>query len=233
MSLRVAVFASGGGSNLQALLDHFQPQKSAPAEIALVISDREDAGALKRAEAAGVPASVVSTTRREPAAVAEETLAALALQRIDLIALAGYLRLVPQPVVHAFRGRILNVHPALLPAFGGKGMYGMNVHRAVLAAGCFVTGATIHHVDENYDEGRIVAQWPVPVLQGDTAEALAARVLRVEHMLYPAALTLVARALAGGTAKAACAGFPAALAFATLRDEQPAADLIRTTLGLD
>jgi formyltetrahydrofolate-dependent phosphoribosylglycinamide formyltransferase len=232
VSLRVAVFASGGGSNLQALLDHFPPD-AAPATVALVVSDREDAGALTRARAAGVPARVIPTTRRDAATVGEETLAALALERIDIVALAGYLRLVPPSVVHAFRGRIVNVHPALLPAFGGTGMYGMNVHRAVLAAGCFVTGATIHHVDENYDEGRIIAQWPVPVLHGDTPESLAARVLRVEHILYPAALALLTRTLLDGAATTQCAGYPAStFAFGAAAEEADAAR-IRRTLGLD
>jgi folate-dependent phosphoribosylglycinamide formyltransferase PurN len=98
-------------------------------------------------------------------------------------------------VVSRFRERIVNIHPALLPAFGGKGMYGMRVHGAVLRMGCRVTGATVHHVDERYDEGRPIAQWPVPVLDGDTPEALAARVLRVEHRLYPLALETLARSL--------------------------------------
>ena len=156
----------------------------------------------------------------------------LALERIDFIALAGYLRLVPASVVHAYRGRILNVHPALLPAFGGRGMYGTHVHRAVLAAGCFITGPTIHYVDEKYDEGRIVAQWPVPVLQGDSPDTLAARVLRVEHILYPAALARVARALADHEPLPDNPGFPsAALAFGAA--DEPDATVIRRTLGLD
>jgi formyltetrahydrofolate-dependent phosphoribosylglycinamide formyltransferase len=229
--MRVAVFASGGGSNLQALLDHFQ-HAAAPVKISLVISDREGAGALARAERAGVPTAVVAATGRDAAIIADETLAALAEERIDLIALAGYLRLVPEPVIRAFSGRIINVHPALLPAFGGQGMYGIHVHRAVLAAGCFVTGPTVHYVDERYDEGRIIAQWPVPVSRDDTPETLAARVLRIEHILYPAALALVARSVATGEAARATAGFePGALAFIAGRDVT-VTDLGRT-LGLD
>ena len=102
-----------------------------------------------------------------------------------LVVLAGYLKLVPPAVTRAFAGRIVNVHPALLPAFGGHGMYGLRVHAAVLAAGCTVTGVTVHLVDEQYDRGAILAQWPVPVLSGDTAESLAARVLLTEHRLLP------------------------------------------------
>lgn len=112
-------------------------------------------------------------------------LAALDRHDIDFVLLAGYLKLVPAGVVTRYRGRIVNIHPALLPSFGGKGMYGMNVHRAVLEAGVRVTGPTVHLADEVYDRGRILAQWPVPVRPGDTAEAVAARVLEVEHWLYP------------------------------------------------
>jgi phosphoribosylglycinamide formyltransferase/phosphoribosylglycinamide formyltransferase-1 len=111
---------------------------------------------------------------------------------VDLVSLAGYLRLVPLDVVDRFRGRIVNVHPALLPAFGGTGMFGARVHQAVLDAGATVSGVTVHFVDQAYDRGPVIAQWPVPVLAGDTAASLAARVLRVEHVLYPAAVNAVA-----------------------------------------
>lgn len=190
MNVPVAVFASGGGSNLQALLDRFRDGGSA--RIGLVISDRADAGALGRARAAGVPALHVPVRERDADEVAADTLAALQSHEIRLIALAGYLRLVPPAVIAAFRGRMLNIHPALLPAFGGHGMYGVRVHEAVLAAGCRVSGATVHLVDERYDEGRIIAQWPVPVLPGDTPASLAARVLAVEHRLYPAVVDAAA-----------------------------------------
>jgi folate-dependent phosphoribosylglycinamide formyltransferase PurN len=114
---------------------------------------------------------------------------------VDLIALAGYLRFIPVDVTRRWRGRIVNVHPSLLPSFGGAGMYGIRVHQAVIAAGVRVTGVTVHFVDEEYDRGPIIAQWPVPVLPHDDAETLARRVLAVEHRLYPAALD----ALASGT----------------------------------
>lgn len=195
MSVRLAVFASGGGSNLQALLDRFADTPHA--KVALVVSDRSGAGALARAESAGVPALHIPVSGRPDADVARDTIDALAAERIDLIALAGYLRLVPAPVVEKFHGRIVNIHPALLPAFGGPGMYGRRVHEAVLEAGCCVTGATVHYIDERYDEGRIIAQWPVPVLPGDSAATLAARVLEVEHRIYPAVIDAVARAMAG------------------------------------
>lgn len=190
--LRIGVFASGGGSNLQALIDHFNGRSSAVARVSLVVSDRVQAGALERAKRARIEAMVIDPAGRPTADVATQMLAALAARDIGLIALAGYLRLVPEEVVRAFRGRILNIHPALLPAFGGMGMYGIRVHRAVIAAGCRLSGATVHHVDERYDEGKPVLQWPVPVLRQDTAETLAARVLRIEHAIYPVAVEAVA-----------------------------------------
>jgi formyltetrahydrofolate-dependent phosphoribosylglycinamide formyltransferase len=191
--VRVAVFASGTGTNLQALIDRLNGQDGGSARVALVVSDRAEAGALDRARAAGIEAHVIPVAHRGEQEVARETLALLAGRDIGLIALAGYLRLVPADVIAHYRGRIVNIHPALLPAFGGRGMYGSRVHRAVLEAGCFVTGVTVHHVDERYDEGRPIVQWPVPVRRGDTPETLAARVLDIEHALYPVAVEWLAR----------------------------------------
>ena len=124
----------------------------------------------------------------------DEWLQSLREKRIDLLVLAGYLKLVPAAVVAAYRGRIMNTHPSLLPAFGGKGMYGERVHRAVLASGARETGVTIHLVDEAYDRGPILAQSRVPIREGDTAEDLAARVLEAEHRLLPAAVLAAAHA---------------------------------------
>jgi folate-dependent phosphoribosylglycinamide formyltransferase PurN len=112
--------------------------------------------------------------------------------KTDVLVLAGYLKLVPQDVVRAFRGRLLNVHPALLPSFGGPGMYGRRIHQAVLDHGATLTGVTVHFVDEHFDRGPIIAQWPVPVLPGDDATLLAARVLRTEHRLLPLCVAAVA-----------------------------------------
>jgi formyltetrahydrofolate-dependent phosphoribosylglycinamide formyltransferase len=196
--VRVAVFASGSGTNLQALIDRLNSRAASTARVALVLSDRADARALARAEAADVAGRVIPVAGRDAAAVAAETLEALGAAGIDIIALAGYLRLVPAQVTQRYGHRILNIHPALLPAFGGKGMFGLRVHRAVLEAGCTVTGATVHFVDEHYDEGKPLVQWPVPVLRGDTPETLAARVLEVEHVLYPLAIEWLARQVAGG-----------------------------------
>lgn len=196
MKLRAAVFASGGGSNFQALVDHQFPNGAW--EIVLLVTDRPDAGAVARARAAGVDVAVVASGGRDPTDVAREVLDALARHGVDLVLLAGYLKLVPREVVERYRGRMLNIHPALLPKFGGKGMYGMNVHRAVLAAGEEESGATVHWVDEEYDSGAVVAQERVPVLDGDTPEALAARVLAVEHRLYPEAVDRVCETILAG-----------------------------------
>jgi phosphoribosylglycinamide formyltransferase-1 len=182
---RVAVLASGGGSNLQALIDHLATLGEARAsEIVLVISGRAEAGAIARARRAGVPVAIS----------APDGLAALLVgNAIDIVVLAGYLAFVPDDVTRKWAGRIINVHPALLPSFGGHGLYGLRVHRAVLAAGARVSGATVHFVDAEYDRGPIIAQWPVPVAADDTPESLAARVLRVEHLLLPRALEALAR----------------------------------------
>jgi phosphoribosylglycinamide formyltransferase-1 len=184
--MRIAVAISGGGSNLQALLDALGP--GAGAEVALVISSSAKAGGLERARARNVPTHLLADH-----ASAAEWLEQLKARRIDLIVLAGYLKLVPAEVIAAFRGRILNVHPALLPAFGGAGMYGRRVHEAVLAAGVPESGCTVHLVDEEYDRGEILAQARVPVLPGDTAESLAARVLAEEHKLLPHVVLGLAR----------------------------------------
>ncbi len=194
--LPVAVFASGSGTTLEALLRH--EAAAAPWRVDLVVSDREGAGALTRAAAAGRPSVVVPVTGRPPEVVAEETLRALEERAVRLILLAGYLKLLPAALVSSFRKRILNVHPSLLPAFGGKGMYGLRVHQAVLEQGARVTGATVHLADEEYDRGTILAQWPVPVLPGDTAESLAARVQEAERILYPQVVDHAARALLRG-----------------------------------
>jgi formyltetrahydrofolate-dependent phosphoribosylglycinamide formyltransferase len=190
MTARIAVLASGGGTNLQAILDHFAAQAEHRAgEVVLVASDRDRAGALQRAQSRGIATGIVQV---RPGLAGHPIDDLLDQYRVDLIALAGYLRLVPEQTVERYRGRIVNVHPALLPAFGGAGMYGARVHQAVLGSGATVSGATVHFVDQAYDRGPIIAQWPVPVLRDDTAASLAARVLRVEHLLYPLALDAVA-----------------------------------------
>lgn len=183
--VRVAVLASGGGTNLQALLDalHASPL----ARVVRVITNRPEAGALERARSSGVATTVL----KDPDDAAE-LLGALH-PGVDLVVLAGYLRLVPPAVVARFRWRMINIHPALLPAHGGPGMYGRRVHEAVLASGAAESGVTVHYVDEQYDRGPIIAQARVPVQPGDTAQTLAARVLEAEHRLLPLVVLELAR----------------------------------------
>ncbi len=182
--VRVAVLVSGGGTNLQALLDALRG--SSIARITRVISSRPDADALERARTAGVPTAVLT----DPADAAELV---AALDDAGLVVLAGYLKRVPPTAVARLRWRLINIHPALLPAFGGPGMYGRRVHERVLASGATISGATVHYVDEEYDHGPIIAQWPVPIRPGDTPESLAARVLEVEHRLLPLVVQDLAR----------------------------------------
>lgn len=188
MSARLAVLASGGGSNLQAIIDHFAALGAdAPGTVALVVSDRRAAGALDRARRHGIEALWLPRDRNQE-------LRALLLERgITHVALAGYLRLIPADVVREYAGRMVNIHPALLPAFGGPGMFGHHVHEAVVKAGATVSGPTVHYVSEHYDEGAIIAQQEVPVLPSDTADDVAARVLRAEHQLYPACVERLCR----------------------------------------
>jgi formyltetrahydrofolate-dependent phosphoribosylglycinamide formyltransferase len=190
MTSRIAVLASGGGSNLQAILDYFDTLGDAPSgQVVVVASNRPDAGALARATVRDIPAVVLRGTKEPDGPTLADVIAD---HDVDLIVLAGYLRLLPADIVERFEGRILNVHPALLPAFGGHGMYGNNVHRAVLEAGVKITGVTVHFVNAVYDSGRIIAQWPVPVFATDDVASLAARVLRVEHLIYPRVVDAVA-----------------------------------------
>jgi phosphoribosylglycinamide formyltransferase-1 len=187
---RIGVLASGGGSNLQAILDHLAARGDARGgDVVLVASNRPDAGALARAERAGISRAVLRSPHAPDGA---ELASALADHDVQLVALAGYMRLVPPEVTAAFRGRMLNVHPALLPEFGGPGMYGARVHRAVLQSGAVLSGPSVHFVDEVYDHGALIAQWPVPVLPHDDERSLAARVLRAEHLLYPRVVDAVA-----------------------------------------
>ena len=186
MSYRVAVAVSGRGSNLLALGEALAASQEA--ELVRVISDRE-APALEASQARGWPIHRLAGHRD-----ADEWLGLLRADRVDLLVLAGYLRLVPAGVVAEWNGRIINIHPALLPRHGGSGMYGLRVHAAVLAAGDRESGATVHLVDEVYDRGRILGAGRVAVEPGDTPERLAARVLAMEHRLLPAAVLAAARA---------------------------------------
>jgi phosphoribosylglycinamide formyltransferase/phosphoribosylglycinamide formyltransferase-1 len=188
MPSRLAVLASGRGSNLQAIIDHFDNiARERVAKVVLVASNRADSPALIRAATASI-----DNADFDGADDGTQLLALLQKFRIDLVVLAGYLKRIPSKVIHEYAGRIINIHPALLPAFGGEGMYGARVHEAVIAAGAKESGVTVHLVDDDYDRGPILAQWRVPVEKSDTAESLAARVLNVEHIVYPRTVEMVA-----------------------------------------
>lgn len=176
----IAVFASRGGSNLQAIIDSCASGRIS-ARVCVVISNNSDSRALQRARNALIPNHHLSE-KTSGDSLAEKMLEVLAFYRTDTIFLAGYMKKIPETVLKAYENRIFNIHPSLLPKFGGRGMYGINVHAAVLAAGETETGITIHRVTAEYDEGDILAQRTVPVLDGDTPETLAARVLEQEHI---------------------------------------------------
>ncbi len=195
MKARIAVFVSGGGTNLQALIDAQAAGKLPSGEIALVVSNREDAYALERAKAAGIPAWVIPMKRfSDPAARTVALQAVLTEFNIDMIVLAGFLGIVQPETVARYAGRILNVHPSLIPSFCGMGYYGLHVHEAALTRGVKVTGATVHLVTAGVDEGPILMQKAVEVLPGDTPEILQRRVMeQAEWVLLPRAAEQIAR----------------------------------------
>ena len=178
--IRLAILASGSGTNAQRLVEHFAGH--AAAEVALIGTDNAKAGVIQRAWALGVPLFLFDKTLLRNGELQEE----LAAQRIDVILLAGFMQLIPAELVRTFPKRIINIHPALLPKYGGKGMYGDLVHAAVIAAGEKESGITIHFVNEHYDEGEHIAQFHCPVLPTDTVTSLAERVHGLEHANYPA-----------------------------------------------
>jgi phosphoribosylglycinamide formyltransferase-1 len=188
MPSRLAVLASGRGSNLQAIIEHFDNlARERVAKVTLVASNRADSPALIRAATASI--DIASFDANDDGS---ELLALLRKFRIDLVVLAGYLKRIPSKVIREYAGRIVNIHPALLPAFGGEGMYGARVHEAVIASGAEETGVTVHLVNDEYDRGPIIAQWRVAVEKSDTVESLAARVLNIEHVVYPRVVEMVA-----------------------------------------
>lgn len=189
---RIAVFASGRGSNFKAIAEAVA-RGAITADIGLLVVSDSQAGAISVANSFDIPAVPVCRKefeRRED--YVSRLVTVVKDHAIDVIALAGYMKRVPSELIALFPHRIINIHPGLLPAFGGKGMYGRHVHEAVLAYGCKVSGVTVHFVDEKYDHGPVIAQECVPVLPGDTPEVLAGRVLKVEHRLYPAVLACFA-----------------------------------------
>ena len=192
--LRIAVLASHGGSNLQAIIDGCASGQI-DGEVVLVVSNNKKAFALERARNHHIDTLILTDAAYPaPNEYAGELLSQLASREVNLICLAGYMKMIPQPVIDEYRDRIINIHPALLPKHGGKGMYGIHVHESVIAARESETGVTIHLVNEHYDDGRIIAQESVAVHPDDTPQSLQERVLELEHQLYP---DTVARIAAG------------------------------------
>lgn len=176
MKQHIAIFASGTGSNAKKIIEYFRDNSNI--KVSLVVCNKPGAGVLALAEAAGIETLLL---QRQAFYETEALVDELQAQHISLIVLAGFLWLVPGYLVQAFEGRILNIHPALLPKYGGKGMYGMNVHRAVKAAAERESGITIHLVDQVYDEGRILFQRSCPIEASDRPEDIARKVLQLEH----------------------------------------------------
>ena len=191
--LNMSVLVSGGGTNLQAIIDAIEAGQIPNARIVQVISSSSKAYSLERAKKHGIKGLLVG---KENYPDPEERTAAL-IQFLkeadtDFIVLAGYMSILPPEIIEAFRGRIINIHPSLIPKFCGKGFYGKRVHQAVLDAGETISGATVHYVDEGVDTGPIILQRQVPVLEGDTADTLAERVLKTEHEILVEAIKTIA-----------------------------------------
>jgi len=188
--INIAIFASGTGSNAQKIIDHFR--NSSQAKIALIISNKKKAGVLQIAEKENIPSLIVERDKFYSDA---SYLNELAEQKIDFIVLAGFLWRIPSALLHAYPNRIVNIHPALLPKYGGQGMYGHYVHESVLAGGEKESGITIHYVDDHYDHGDVILQVRCPVMKDDTAESLANRIHALEHANYPVVVEELIRKL--------------------------------------
>ena len=188
------MLVSGGGSNLQAILDAIDSGKLDSVRVELVISSNREAYALKRAESRGIPTMVIDAHDWPgPRERDDKLLEVLNELNPDLIVLAGYMKILPESIVGRFPRKIINIHPSLIPQFCGEGFYGMRVHRAVLEAGETTSGATVQYGDEGVDTGEVLLQEQVPVLKGDTPESLAARVLETEHRILPEVINRLSR----------------------------------------
>ena len=191
--MKIAVFVSGGGTNLQAIIDKISSGEITNVEISEVIASNESAFAIERAKKAGIPAKVISKKVLGAEAYDDATLAELNSLGVELVVLAGFLSMLGPKTVAAYANRIINIHPALIPAFCGQGMYGIRPHEAVLAKGVKVSGATVHFVNEHYDEGPIILQKAVDVLPDDTPETLQKRIMKeCEQVILPQAIQLIA-----------------------------------------
>lgn len=190
--VKIAIYGSGKGTNAQAIIDHFR--KQAEIEVALIVSNKPDAYILRRATQSGVDSVLLATPEERSG---EKQLQLLKNRGIDLVVLAGYIRKLPDAVLEAYQGRVLNIHPSLLPRFGGKGMYGRKVHEAVLAANETESGITIHRPNTEYDSGEIIFQQPLQIQSEWTVEDLEFAVQQLEHLYYPKIIEAEARKLLG------------------------------------
>ena len=191
--MKIAVFVSGGGTNLQAIIDKIASGEITNVEISEVIASNESAFAIERAKKAGIPAKVISKKDLGAEAYDDATLTELNSLGVELVVLAGFLSMLGPKTVAAYANRIINIHPALIPSFCGQGMYGIRPHEAVLAKGVKVSGATVHFVNEHYDEGPIILQKAVDVLPDDTPETLQKRIMKeCEQVILPQAIQLIA-----------------------------------------
>ncbi len=187
---RIGVLISGGGTNLQAIIDGIK-NRDINGEIAIVISNRKDAYGLKRAELNGIRNEFIDYNNMDTDSYNKRLLNLLLEERVDLVVLAGYLKVVGQEIISTYRNRIINIHPSLIPSFCGKGYYGEKVHQAVLDKGVKITGVTVHYVDEGTDTGKIIMQKAVEVMDDDTISSLQKRVLVEEHKLLVEALKIL------------------------------------------
>ncbi|UKN00644.1 phosphoribosylglycinamide formyltransferase [Paracrocinitomix mangrovi] len=183
----IAIFASGGGSNAESIIRHFNAVDDI--DVSLIVTNKADAFVVERAKTHAIPYYVHTKEDVDNG----QLLKMLSEKNVDFIVLAGYLKKVGDDLIQAYPNKIVNIHPALLPKFGGKGMYGMNVHKAVVAAGETISGMTIHFVNEHYDEGQIIEQHQCELDEVDSAEDVAAKVLKLEHAYYPKAIEKIIR----------------------------------------
>lgn len=179
----IAIFASGEGTNTQNIIDYFKTSDTV--NVSLVVSNKATANVLNRAKRAGIPTLVIS---RSDFYESDHTIRALKAAHIDFIVLAGFLWMIPQNLIQAYPHKMINIHPALLPKFGGKGMYGMHVHNAVIEAGETESGISIHYVNEHYDEGKIISQHRCNITKEDTPETVAAKIHQLEYEFFPKAI---------------------------------------------
>ena len=189
MSIRIALFASGAGSNAENIIRYFQ--SSEEIQISMVLTNNPSAGVIERSERFNIPCLIF---KRDEFYSGSRISDLLLSDKIDFVVLAGFLWLIPVELIRLFKGRIINIHPALLPAFGGKGFYGEKVHHAVISSGSSISGITIHHVNEKFDEGKIIFQAACHVNNDDDAPSLAAKIHNLEHKYFPVVLKKVMKA---------------------------------------